>query len=167
MSVCNHKLEVLFDTDKNNVIYDGIIYHSKQTTDNVTISQNSIAIGFDRSSKKKKEEILDSPRSIIRYHLQKALCFYLVTQGELPPVKDLVYTCGKETVSIQHEHFTCHWNNCKVSITLPVENAKVIFESEKGKPFYVIITHFLKAQLDHFSHDCFRSAWSTLNAFYT
>ena len=170
MAKYKHKLEVLFACNNSDTIYDGIIYHSKKVIDHVTVKTDTIIIEFERSSKKKKEEILDSPKSNIREHLQKALCFYLATQGTIPDVKDIVYTCGDNAVSMPHEHFAATWKNCDITITLPVENAGVIFkhyDNSEEKVFYAVITHFLKAQLDNFSHDRFRSAWSTLNALYT
>lgn len=170
MAKYEHSLQVLFNTSNTEVIYDGIIYSKKNLIDNVTISCDSIVITFVRSSKKKKEAVLDSPSSIIREHLQKALCFYLVTQGTIPEVKDIIFTCGKERMSLPHEHFTCCWKNCDIDITLPAEKAEIIFRhaaNSEEKIFYVVITHFLKSQLDNFSHDRFRAAWSTLNAMYT
>lgn len=170
MAKHEHSLQVLFNTSNTDVIYDGIIYSKKNLIDHVTISRDSIIINFVRSSKKKKEDVLDSPSSIIREHLQKALCFYLVTQGTIPEVKDIIFTCGKERMSLPHEHFTCCWKNCDIDITLPADKAEIIFKhstNSEEKIFYVVITHFLKSQLDNFSHDRFRAAWSTLNAMYT
>ena len=99
--------------------------------------------------------------------LQKALCFYLAVEGSIPEVKGIIFTCNNKSFAVEYERYTQHWNNCKVWTRLHPNAARIIFERPEGKPFYIIMSHFLKAQLDHFSHDQFRSSWSCLNGLYT
>ena len=167
MAKYSHSLSVKFDSEDDELIYSGVSFYNKNIVDDIEIRKNAIIINFVRSSKMKTEMVLDSPKSNIRYHLQRTLCFYLAVIGNIPDVDSITFTCSGETVDIPHESFTGHWKNCDIDICLPVESAKVVFESENCKYFYIMISHFLKSQLDHFSHDRFRSAWSTLNAVYT
>ena len=163
----HHNLEVKFIISDETQYYCGISFFKKNVVDQVDVCANRITISFDRSKKLNVADAFHSPNSIIRYELQRALCFYLVVHGTIPDVESIIYTCEGKSESIEHEVFTNTWKNCDISFTLPVEKARVIFESEKGKPFYVIITHFVKAQLVLFSHDRFRAAWSALNGLYT
>ena len=163
----SHLLEVKFNISDETQYYSGKSFYKKNIIDYVEVSADRIALSFDRSKKLNVADAFHSTNSIIRYELQRALCFYLVVHGTIPDVESVIYNCEGKTEAIEHEGFTNTWKNCNISITLPPESAKVIFESEKGMPFYVIITHFLKAQLDLFFHDRFRAAWSALNALYT
>ena len=88
-------------------------------------------------------------------------------EGSIPEVKDITFTCNDKTVSVEYERYAKHWKNCRVWTCLSSEAARIIFEGPEGKPFYIIMSHFLKAQLDHFSHDRFRSSWSCLNGLYS
>lgn len=166
MKKIKHILRVLFKGKDVSAMYNGSSYVNKRTSDNVLITRNKIEIVFYRAKKMNKSEVLDSPNSIIRMHLQKCLCFYLSVTGEIPDVRAITFVCGKETVDIEHEKFTQTWKNCRAEIKIPAENAKLIFKSGRGGVFYVMLTYFLKAQLDNFSHDRFRAAWSALNAMY-
>ena len=160
-------LTVAFDTTDDTPLYSGICYYRNNLSDNIEIRRSGIVISFERSKKDKPGELLNTQNSIIRYYLQKALCFYLAVEGCIPKVNAIAFTCNDKTVPIEHESFTHHWEDCRVDICLDPKAAGIIFESDKGKPFYIMMTHFLKAQLDNFSHDRFRSAWSSLNCLYT
>ena len=160
-------LTVEFNTPDDAPLYSGICYYRKNLSDNIEIRRSGIVVNFERSKKDKPGELLNTQNSIIRYYLQKALCFYLAVGGCIPKVNAITFTCNDKTVPIEHESFTHHWEDCRVDICLDPKAAGIIFESDKGKPFYIMMTHFLKAQLDNFSHDRFRSAWSSLNCLYT
>ena len=160
-------LTVAFDTTDDTPLYSGICYYRKNLSDNIEIRRSGIVVNFERSKKDKPGELLNTQNSIIRYYLQKALCFYLAVVGCIPKVSAITFTCNDKTVPIEHESFTHHWEDCRADICLDPKAAGIIFESDKGKPFYIMMTHFLKAQLDNFSHDRFRSAWSSLNCLYT
>ena len=160
-------LTVAFDTTDDTPLYSGICYYRNNLSDNIEIRRSGIFISFERSKKDKPGELLNTQNSIIRYYLQKALCLYLAVEGYIPKVSAITFTCNDKTVPIEHESFTHHWEDCRADICLDPKAAGIIFESDKGKPFYIMMTHFLKAQLDNFSHDRFRSAWSSLNCLYT
>ena len=160
-------LTVAFDTTDDTPLYSGICYYRNNLSDNIEIRRSDIFISFERSKKDKPGELLNTQNSIIRYYLQKALCFYLAVEGYIPKVSAITFTCNDKTVPMEHESFTHHWEDCRADICLDPKAAGIIFESDKGKPFYIMMTHFLKAQLDNFSHDRFRSAWSSLNCLYT
>lgn len=160
-------LAVEFDTTDDTPLYAGICYYRNNLSDNIEIRRSGIVISFERSKKDKPGELLNTQNSIIRYYLQKALCFYLAVEGFIPKVSAITFTCNDKIVPIEHESFTHHWEDCRADICLDPKAAGIIFESDKGKPFYIMMTHFLKAQLDNFSHDRFRSAWSSLNCLYT
>ena len=167
MSKYRQAIKVIFDTVHELPLYSGICYYRKNLSDHISIRQDSIEITFERSKKDKPEELLDTQNSVIRYYLQKALCFYLAVEGSIPEVKDITFTCNDKTVSVEYEGYAKYWKNCRVWTCLSSEAARIIFEGPEGKPFYIIMSHFLKAQLDHFSHDRFRSSWSCLNGLYT
>lgn len=167
MKKIKHILRVSFKRKDMSILYDGCSFVSKILSDDILIKRNKIEIVFYRSKKMKKSEVLDSPNSYIRIHLQKCLCFYLAVTGEIPVVKSVTFVCGKESVEIEHEGFTQTWKNCFAEINIPAENAKCIFEGGREYIFYVMLTYFIKAQLDNFSHDRFRAAWSALNAIYS
>ena len=167
MKIYKQSLNVVFDAADETVLYSGVCYYRSNLSDRITISRNAIVIEFERSKKSKPDELFNTQKSILRYYLQKALCFYLAVEGSIPEVKEITFTCNDKTVSLEHESYTRHWKNCHVDICLDPGVAQIIFESKEGKPFYIMMTHFLKAQLDNFSHDRFRSAWSSLNCLYT
>ena len=58
------------------------------------------------------------------------------------------------------------WNNCQITVLLKPETASKCFLQD-GKNAYIVLTYFLKAQLDSFPFDGFRAAWSGLNALYS
>lgn len=167
MKKIKHILRVQFKSKNSAVMYDGSSFVNKSISDEVLIKRNKIDIIFYRSKKMQVCDVLDSPKSIIRMHLQKCLCFYLAVTGEIPDVRVVTYICDTEKYPIEHEKFTQTWKNCYAGITLSAEYARIIFDQKKGQIFYVMLTYFLKAQLDNFSHDRFRAAWSTLNAMYS
>ena len=166
MKKAKHILYVLFKGKDSSLLYNGSSFVSTILSDDVLITRNKIEIVFHRTKKIKKSEVLDSPNSIIRMHLQKCLCFYLSVIGEIPTVKSVTFISGTESVEIEHERFTQTWKNCHAEIRIPANNAKCIFDGGREHIFYVMLTYFLKAQLDNFSHDRFRAAWSALNAMY-
>ena len=167
MKTYKQSINVVFDSADDTILYNGLCYYRKNLSDRITISRNTIVIYFERSKKSMPDELFNTQKSILRYYLQKALCFYLAVKGSIPEVKEITFTCNDKTISLEHKSYTCYWKNCHTGICLEPESAKIIFESKEGKPFYIMMTHFLKAQLDNFSHDRFRSAWSSLNCLYT
>ncbi len=167
MQKYKQELKVLFDTQNELVLYSGICYFRKTLSDRIEIKQNYIKITYERTKKGRPEELLNTQNSILRYYLQKALCFYLAVEGNIPKVKDITFTCNDIDLAVEYESYIHNWEHCVVWNYLPSETARIIFERPEGKPFYIIMTHFLKAQLDLFSHDRFRSSWSCLNGLYT
>lgn len=167
MSKYKQSLKIFFDSKDETVLYNGVCYYRKNLLDKINITRNAIEIFFERSKKDKPDELLNTQNSIIRFYMQKALCFYLVVEGSFPKVNKIRFTCNEQSYLIEHENFTHYWENMRVPIRLKQKVAQIIFESAEGKQFYIMMTYFLKAQLDIFSHDCFRSAWSSLNCLYT
>lgn len=166
MNKTKHILRVQFKSKNSAALYDGNSFVNKRISDKILIKRNKIDIIFYRSKKMQVSEVLDSPKSIIRMHLQKCLCFFLAVTGEIPDVRAVTYICDTEKYPIEHEKFTQTWKNCYADIMLSKEYARIIFDRGDGQKFYVMLTYFLKAQLDYFSHDRFRAAWSALNALY-
>lgn len=167
MNKTKHILCVQFKSKNLAALCDGNSFVNKRISDKILIKGNKIDIIFYRSKKVQVSEVLDSPKSIIRMHLQKCLCFFLAVTGEIPDVRAMTYICGTEEFKIEHEEFTQTWKNCYAKISLPADYARIIFDRGDGQKFYVMLTYFLKAQLDYFSHDRFRAAWSALNAMYS
>lgn len=162
-----HYLEVVFKKKETEVLYDGASYLRENLSDQLYISDRKIRISFSRSKKMPLKDVLDSSNSLIRYQLQRALCFYLAVQGTIPDVSKITFFDGIREHSIVHESFTNTWKNCNLDILLPREAVSVIFsERDKGKRVFVALTYFIKAQLDLFSHDRFRAAWSGINGIY-
>ena len=92
MAKYNHSLTVKFDSEDNELIYSGVSFYNKNIVDDIEIRKNAIIINFVRSSKMKTEMVPDSPKSNIRYQLQRALCFYLAGIGNIPDVDSITFT---------------------------------------------------------------------------
>lgn len=162
-----HYLEVVFKKKETEVLYDGASYLRENLSDQLYISDRKIRIFFSRSKKMPLKDVLDSSNSLIRYQLQRALCFYLAVQGTIPDVSSITFFDGIRKHPIAHESFTDTWKNCNLDILLPKEAVSAVFsERDKGKRVFVVLTYFIKAQLDLFSHDRFRAAWSGINGIY-
>lgn len=159
----SHELLIQFDTEDTEELYDGIIWYRNNLIDHLRIRNNEIVIAFARYSRQTMKECFETERSIIRFHLQKALCFMLAVTGQIPPVAKMQLICNGAITEIAHESFSCHWHNCCINTTLSKDGASQIF-SEHGKQPYIVMTYFCKAQLDKFSNDAFRAAWSGLNS---
>ena len=163
----NCKLQIEFETDKRAIHYDGSVYVKKNLSDAVLVADNLICISFARKQPAKPSDLLDSPNSIIRGELQKALCFYLGVCGQIPPVRSVLYSRGKQQHKIDYEHFTNTWKNCEIDYPLLKDDASCIFSDQKlASKRYINLTYYLKAQLSKFSNDRFRSAWSGINSFF-
>lgn len=165
MARFEYHLTVSFDTTENKLLYTGNSWYRKGVEDEIDIRQNSIDIIFTRSSKVDADYIF-KPLSPVRYELYRAACFYLAVVGTLPLVRSIVLTGGKESISLDVERLTRHWNNCQITVLLKPETASKCFLQD-GKNAYIVLTYFLKAQLDSFPYDGFRAAWSGLNALYS
>lgn len=160
-------LEIIFKNSDKTVLYEGDSYLKKNLSDSMLITRKSIKIRFYRSKKINYVDVLESDNSLIRYQLQKALCFYLITQGSFPDVKSVVVFDGLEKHVLSEVFFTKNMKGCYLDICLSPEVASVIFgDSNYAKNIYIAITYMIKAQIDTFSNDCFRAAWSGINSIY-
>ena len=161
------KLQIEFETDKRVIYYDGPVYVKKDLSDAVLIADNLICISFTREKPAKPNDLLNSPKSIIRGELQKALCFYLGVCGNIPPVRSVLYCRGVKQHVIDHEHFTNTWKNCEIDYPLLKDDISCIFSGQElASKRYINLTYYLKAQLSKFSNDRFRTAWSGINSFF-
>ena len=163
----NNSLTVYFDIEDNAIIYEGQSYLKRNLSDRIIICKNKISILFTRSKKVDSETILTTPNSLLRYELQKALCFYLVSQKNIPEVSLVEFSDGYNKKPMKDCAFTSTWRNCEISVGLDADLASIIFSNKSyAKDVYIIITYFIKAQLDRFSNDRFRAAWTGINAVY-
>ena len=162
----SYALILKFEEKKTEILYQGLSWYRKNLVDQIMITYNRIEIRFQRNTRIALEEYIFQPSNPVRYQLYRAACFYLSVVGKLPKVHSLIMCGNEKQYQIDIEKLTKNWKGCCVPITLPAEIAAECF-SEEGKWVYIIITYFLKAQLDAFSHDCFRAAWSSLNAVYS
>lgn len=169
-----YSLKVAFKSDSNTLLYSGKSFYNKSNSVDMTITENEIHIAFSRSSKFPKENLFDKPRSQIRYHLQKALCFYLATVGSIPEVESMTFNTldkvGENVTAseeISHKEFSSSWHKCKVKEIIPREIGGMIFQNGEGyKKFYISLTYFLKSQLSKFVDDSLGWIWSSFNALY-
>lgn len=159
-------LELLFRTKARQMIYDGQSYYTKRVVDRAVVAENRICIIGKRSTRKSVQDFVFSPQSTFRFQFYRAVCYYLSVRGKLPPVKEIVFTCDGEQQSIAKERLVKHWNQCNLDVLLNQDTAARCF-AENGFQAHIAITYFIKAQIDAFSHDCFRAAWSGLNSLYT
>ncbi len=160
-------VEVQFEELDKTVLYRGNSYIRKNLSDSLEITKQHIKIIFSRSKKIKYREILESENSLIRYQLQKALCFYLITQGTFPEVRRVLIFDGLEIHDVSDMLFVKNMEGCNLDICLTPDIASTIFKDERySKNFYVAITYMIKAQIDAFSNDCFRAAWSGVNSIF-
>jgi len=160
-----YKLRVLFVEYSTDTLYSGPSYLKKNLSDQILISNQEICITFDRN--KSDVNVLDTKNSLVRYELQKALCFYIATRGTLPDVSSVEFYDGKVWITIQHEHFSDTWKNCHLLLLFSPETMKIIFSNHPhAKDIYIALTYFIKAQLDAFPNDCYRAAWTGMNAVY-
>ena len=170
-----YSLKVAFKNDSNTLLYSGKSFYNKSNSVDMTITENEIHIAFSRSKKFSKEDLFDTPSSQIRYHLQKALCFYLATVGSIPEVESMTFNTldkvGENVTAseeVSHKEFSSGWHKCKAEVTIPCEIGNMIFRNGEGyKRFYISLTYFLKSQLSKFSDDGLGWVWSSFNALYT
>ena len=160
-----YQLVVEFKEKQKDVLYEGPSWYSTKTVDQISITKNRIVIRFVRSAKVDTQAYLFTKASPVRIQLYRAACFYLAVTGALPDVKRVQLKSAQGDTELDKERLTQHWANCRIDLTMPAGVAAKCF-SQDGKMCYVAITYFLKAQLDSFPHDCFRAAWSGLNALY-
>lgn len=165
MKKTKYHLTVSFEKTDNKLLYSGVSWYRRGIEDEIIIRQSAIDIIFTRSSKVDSNYVF-KPLSPVRYELYRAACFYLAVVGTLPSVKSIVLTGGKESIALDAERLTKHWNNCQIKVVLKPEIASKCFLQD-GKDAYIVLTYFLKAQLDSFPFDGFRAAWSGLNALYS
>ena len=163
-----HQLIIQFSKQKRSLIYQGRSCLRKNLTDDIAIYHDRILLTFDRKKPVQLQDCLFSRKSLFRYEIQKALCFYLAVTGGLPEVKRISLQ-RKDVEQVQENiAFAESWQKCHVERLLDTSVAAQIFDSgEKAKAAYIALTYYLKAQMDHFSHDRFRAAWSGLNVLYT
>ena len=161
-----YSLTLEFDTDDHNLLYEGISWYNKNIVDQLEIREDQIILRFTRIEQKNPEDYIYSDNSPARFQFYRAACFYLAVVGKLPDIKKLTLQDEHNEISLKQEILTTNWANCKVDICLSYEIASRVFHQD-GKRDYIVLTYFLKAQLDMFSHDAFRAAWSCLNAIYT
>lgn len=158
-------LSLRFSSSGKEQYYNGVSRYNSRIVDHLDIADSHIIIRFNRVKKAHPEEYVYSESSPVRYQLYRAACFYLAVTGSLPKVTRISLK-GNGNSKILDKTVLIHgWNHCKINITLPRETAAKCF-TEEDRKYYTIITFFLKAQLDQFSHDAFRAAWSGLNAYY-
>lgn len=165
MAGIEYHLKVYFDTCEKELLYSGVSWYRKGIEDYIIIQKNLIDISFTRTSKVDADYVF-KPLSPVRYELYRAACFYLAVTGTLPIVKSIVLIGGKEKIFLDVDRLTKHWANCHIEILLKPEMAAKCFQKE-GKHAYIVLSYFLKAQLDNFPADGFRAAWSSLNALYS
>lgn len=160
-------ITVEFKESDKTVLYKGNSFLRKNLSDSLEITKQHIKISFSRSKKIDYKEILESENSLIRYQLQKALCFYLITQGTFPAVKRVLIFDGIDIHDVSDMLFVKNMQGCNLDICLTPDVASTIFKDERySKNFYVAITYMIKAQIDAFSNDCFRAAWSGINSIF-
>ena len=164
MAKHTYVLSLAFSTDKKDKLYEGDSWYNKTITDHISITKDRIEIDFSRSSKISPDYMYTSS-SPVRYQLYRAACFYLAVVGSLPPVQSIDLSMGNSIISLDPEQLTSHWENCKIEDTLSIDIASKCFLDD-GKYCHIVMTYFLKAQLDPFPHDSFRAAWSGINALY-
>lgn len=163
-----YQIVVRFTATPGTQYYQGQSFLRSNLSDYLTITSESITLRFERSRPVDLQKVLYSPKSLIRFELQRALCFYLAVRGELPPVKAFMLYVGKERSMLEHESFTGTWKNCHLSHTLSPDMIKAIFENaDHSKALYTMLTYWLKAQLMIFPSDRFRAAWTGFNALYS
>ncbi len=163
----DYELILKFDSKQGDYVYIGESYYKKNLIDRLSVSPNEIRLSFTRKKKVDAQTFLYTANSVYRYELQRALSFYLVVFGSFPCVKEMVLQCADGPEMIEHESFSDTWRNCNLKCMLPADVAKDIFINKSySKKLYIAITYFIKAQLDKFSNDCFRAAWSGFNALY-
>lgn len=163
-----HKLIIYLNETEQSLIYQGASHLRKNLVDEVSIFYDKIILTFDRSKPVSLKTSLFSSNSLLRYELQKALCFYLAVRGILPEVQAITLEKNEDTQSLEDLAFAQKWHKCRVARRLDPSIAASIFQHDaEAKASYIAMTFYLKAQLDHFSHDRFRAAWSGFNALYT
>lgn len=164
MNKSKNRLIVLFDEKSSEPLYQGDSWYRKNLVDQLDIRRDRIEISFVRAGKIDSDYLFTSSCPV-RIQLYRAACFYLAVTGRMPDVKEIALFQGDKRIEIDGERLTRHWANCRTEITIPPEVAVRCFR-ENGLKCHIAITFFLKAQLDTFPHDCFRAAWSGINALY-
>jgi len=182
----------LAEKDKS-LLYQGISYmHDRvkrvrsHTQDTLEICRHKITLSFVRS-RIDPETVLFTQKSNIRYQLQRALCFYLAVAGYMPKVKRIYITAYTEMPQNHHEKlpggkkkmwkqeiedisFAAKWQQYRLDECIPADVAEYIFTDGPGaKAVYDGMTYFEAAQQYELRdlRDCYRAAWSCLNALYT
>ena len=160
-----YELCLKFRMDCAELLYDGESFYNRNIVDHLRITTDSIRITFERMRTARSEEYVYSERSTIRFQLYRAACYYLIVTGSLPEVETISLTWPGGAAELDKNLLINHWEHCDISVCWPKETAARCF-SENGRITYIVMTYCLKAQLDLFSHDAFRAAWSALNGVY-
>ena len=160
-----YTLYVGFQDNRDDILYDGVSYYTSKLIDHLKITYRQIAIDFERSAAIDMENYLFTALNPVRIQLYKAVCYYLAVTGKIPDTDRIWIAWNGQEFTLDKDRLTRHWANCEITYTMDPGVACKCFEKD-GKTCYVAITYFLKAQLDLFSHDRFRAAWSGLNALY-
>ncbi len=171
MSGIKHSLIVGFKSDNDSEVYRGKSYIQKNACDDeVVICRNKIEINYERINAMPIEKVLDSPKSYIRMHLQRALGFYIGVFGEIPECKSVTYCVSGEKYELDKiVELAKKWSNYSIENVLKREACEKIFNGKRDEniPLYNAVSFYVKAQLTDYYHDSFRCAWSGLNALYT
>ena len=151
-----------FKTEDREELYRGDSYYNAKIVDQLDITGDHIAVTFSRTAKAHPEEYVFSEKSPVRFQFYRAACFYLAVKGNLPEVESLSLDTADVSLPMDRETLLHGWTGCSLRVTLPKETAGRCFVKD-GNWIYTVMTYFLKAQLDNFSNDAFRAAWSGLN----
>lgn len=171
MAGIKHSLVIEFDSDDDKEIFRGKSYIQKNICDDeVVICGNKIEIDYERNKEMAVEKVLDSPKSYIRMHLQRALGFYIAVLGQIPECKSVTYTVSGNKYKLKEiAALAKKWSDYKIDTCLKSEACEKVFNGKRDEniPLYNAVSYFVKAQLADYYHDSFRCAWSGLNALYT
>lgn len=157
-----HQFVIAFKEKLNDLLYSGKSFYRVNQIDELEIRTSRIILLFVRTKKQDVSQCLYTSNSIVRYEIQRALCFYLAVVGRIPDVEDIYLMQENERKNVEFNAFTECWKDCKLAIRMPRESIVDIF-GQYGKTKYIALTYFLKAQLVRFSNDGFRAAWTGFN----
>ena len=149
-----YELVVVFQDDTNIVYYEGASRYNRLINDQIMIRSSEIHIIFRRITSVRPENYIYSENSPVRFQLYRAACVYLVVRGFLPKVEKILLKSCSNWIELDKSVLIPNWGNCRIDVTWPIDvAARCLYETNRA--IYVIMTYFLKAQLDHFSHDAF------------
>ncbi|MEZ9314192.1 hypothetical protein AB4188_01670 [Vibrio lentus] len=170
-------ITIEFSSEEKNSLFVGEVPYpfSKSYKDEVTITDDKIVIGADRSNKVDIKGIFDNHNSALYTQIIKSLVYYYCCVGKANEItkiqthyiynnviKDKLFVTGNDVNQIVGSD-----DDISLLQRLKADELEVIFEeSPKGHSYLIALTHLVKSFCSESPYDSFERKWKSFNALY-